>query len=819
MKTPLGRKAAFLSLLTKYYPDRVPRFVTVSFTDCITNWPIVRSKLNENANRLISSSLSEKQYEKVQKILLESARSNDSYQHNLRLFIKTHQIKTVSVRTSSTLEDLSDSSFAGQYTTVLDITPTPERIEQAIRTCLESMYSLRVVRYAQARGVDSFTQDGSVIIQEMFYGQVSGVLFSENGSNQMELQWTRSGRTPTVEGGSAEKSIINKLLWPHQLPKKLPPPVYELISCAFKLEKRVGGPVDIEWAATDDDLALLQVRPITKTTTDYVLEWDNTNIAENYPGITLPLTYSFIRGLYARVYPEFLRLIGTSEKDIRDKRDVFSNMLGYLDGNVYYNISNWYHLIACLPGYTLNKQFFESMLMPARKKTEEVHNPYSFANRMRLYGVGVRFILLLLRLDALAASFTKTYDGRYLRYSSIQWSHLSSRAITESIAHIEDDLLSLWAVPILNDFRVMVFHGILKKWYVSARNKSLYLSFISGLYEPVSLEPLYALSQLAQNVRPLLKKYDNNTSRIKRALRADKDMRKAIASYLKAYGQRCPGELKLESKRFGEDYNGFIDLILQTAGGGTVHKKKKSSAPLFIPDITGGFIRRQLMRLCAPLVLHHVREGIVARERFRLYRAGVFGIARSAYCALGDRLVHEKLIQKRDDIFYLTNQELYDIVNGHAIDYQVREIIARRLSLFNKYRRKQQGRRIVGTGLIAPMHREVDDGDIIDTRTLTGLGVSSGKVKGTVVVMPEFDKRISVAGKILVTTHTDPGWTLLFVQAKGVIVERGNALSHASIVARELGIPAVVAVPNACKYLSTGATVIVDGTRGHITIV
>lgn len=819
MKTPHGRKAAFLSLLTKYYPDRVPRFVTVSFADCITNWATVRRRLNENATHLISSSLSEKQYKRVREGLFKSARINGSYQSNVRLFIKTHEIKTVSVRTSSTLEDLLDSSFAGQYTTVLDITPTTDRIEKAIRTCLESMYSVRVVRYAQARGVDSFTQDGSVIIQEMFYGAVSGVLFSENGNNQMELQWTPSRRNTTVEGGSAEKSIINKLLWPHQLPKKLPTGVNELIACAYELEKRVGGPVDIEWAATDDDLALLQVRPITKTMMNYTIEWDNTNIAENYPGITLPLTYSFIRGLYARVYPEFLRLIGTREKDIKDKHEVFSNMLGYLDGNVYYNISNWYHLIACLPGYTLNKQFFESMLMPARKKIEEEYQPQSFANRLRLYGVGIRFLLLLLRLDVLAVAFTKTYTRRYLRYSSIQWSHLSSPAITESIAHIEDDLLSLWAVPILNDFRVMVFHGILKKWYVSARNKSLYLSFISGLYEPVSLEPLYALSQLAQNVRPLIKKYDHNMSRIKRALSTDNALRSAIASYLKAYGQRCPGELKLESKRFAEDYNGFIELILQTAGGGKVYTKKNPSTHLFIPDITGGFMRRQVMRLCAPLVLYHVREGIAARERFRLYRAGVFGIARSAYCALGDRLVHEKLLQKRDDIFYLTNQELYDIVNGHAIDYQVKNSIARRRTLFNKYNRKQSGRRIVGTGLIAPMHREVDDGETNDTQTLTGLGVSSGKVKGTVVVMPEFDKRISVAGKILVTTHTDPGWTLLFVQAKGVIVERGNALSHASIVARELGIPAVVAVPNACKFLSTGTTVVLDGTRGHITIV
>jgi rifampicin phosphotransferase len=101
---------------------------------------------------------------------------------------------------------------------------------------------------------------------------------------------------------------------------------------------------------------------------------------------------------------------------------------------------------------------------------------------------------------------------------------------------------------------------------------------------------------------------------------------------------------------------------------------------------------------------------------------------------------------------------------------------------------------------------------------LMGLGVSNGVFEGKVIVVRKFDPKINVKGKILVAEHTDPGWTLLFLNAKALIVERGNALSHASIVSREIGIPAVVAVEDVCNKLKNNDNVIVNGSTGEITI-
>src|SRR3989338_5480279 len=99
--------------------------------------------------------------------------------------------------------------------------------------------------------------------------------------------------------------------------------------------------------------------------------WDKTNIGENYPGITLPLTYSFIRLAYSKVYPNFLKIIGLSDKNIKEHDYVFENMLGYINGEIFYNINNWYELIKLIPGYKYNKKFFENMLEPVEKKPLE----------------------------------------------------------------------------------------------------------------------------------------------------------------------------------------------------------------------------------------------------------------------------------------------------------------------------------------------------------------------------------------------------------------------------------------------------------------
>ena len=186
---------------------------------------------------------------------------------------------------------------------------------------------------------------------------------------------------------------------------------------------------------------------------------------------------------------------------------------------------------------------------------------------------------------------------------------------------------------------------------------------------------------------------------------------------------------------------------------------------------------------------------------------------------MGTRFVDDKLIGNRDDIFYLTTNEIQDVILGHSFENSFRTKIKERKKLFADFSKKNLGRRIISSGLIAPLDSRTDESiNKLVKDKLTGLGVSKGVFQGEVIIVRKFDPKARVKGKVLVTEHTDPGWTLLFLNASALVVERGNALSHASIVSREIGIPAVVAVENACSKLKNNEKVIVNGSTGEITI-
>ena len=288
--------------------------------------------------------------------------------------------ESVSVRTSALAEDGAASSFAGQYRTTLDCPALPDRIEAEIKACLGELTSMRIASYAKSRGLTSLEVGGSMVVQRMFHGSQAGVLLSENGRGQITLAWSDGSRNTTVEGENAQHLLVSRL---EEWPRRLPAPA-ALLDIALDCERWLGHPVDIEWAAAGNSLALLQVRPQTTLQREYDLAWDCTNIAENYPGVTLPLTYSFIRGLYSRVYPAFFQLLGVSRATLEKKHNVFQNTLGYLSGRVYYQIDNWYEMVKLLPGPNRNQEFFQAMLQPSRTPGVETRQKLGFTGGLAM---------------------------------------------------------------------------------------------------------------------------------------------------------------------------------------------------------------------------------------------------------------------------------------------------------------------------------------------------------------------------------------------------------------------------------------------------
>jgi phosphohistidine swiveling domain-containing protein len=792
-ESSIGSKALGLGELDRLYPGLVPPFIVLPLRELLENWGEFRAAAEGLLAGFCAGAVDDATYAERSARLVASITLVDDVV--TRALASGAGWGAVSVRTSALAEDGAEHSFAGQYETSLDVPVQPQPMRDAMRASVASLFSARVAAYARARAIAALDVGGSVIVQQMFVGATSGVLFSENGRGEITLAWSRSARNTTVEGENALELRASKVSdWPSGLPAPT-----RLLDIAVESEARHRRPVDIEWAARGSRLALLQLRPQTTVALDYELAWDCTNIAENYPGITLPLTYSFIRGLYSRVYPAFFRKLGVEQKVLDAKQQIFRNTLGYLGGHVYYQIDNWYEMVRLIPGPSSNQAFFSAMLQPQRTPGEAPRRRLGLRGALTMAPLVGRLGFLLLRSNSMSQEFSRTFQKRLKRFEAIDWSSLQADAILTTLEIMRSELLTLWATPVFNDLRVMIFHGLLKTYSFGPEQHADYLGYLHGLSDRASIAPLTALGVLGNRLR----------ERHGEAATADGILsspdwmatRVLVDEYLARFGGRAPDELQLENPRLADDYASLLALALGTdpEGRPTVDASGRS--------IKGRFGTRFIGR--------NTRQAIDWRERFRFNRAQVYGLARAAYLALGQRLVDAGLLEAADDVFWLTEQELDEAVFGHAWNSDPGAIVTRRRTEFATFENRSLARRVVGSGLIAPIGLR-DDEQRSASGMAAGMGVSPGVLTAEAIVVHAFDPTIDVRGKILVTSHIDPGWTLLFVQAAGVVTERGNALSHVAIIARELGMPAVVAAMGAVDALRTGQVITINGTTGDI---
>jgi len=776
--TAVGSKARGLQALRATYGQLVPDFVVLPIADIVVDWPAVRDRCETLVAGYLAGTVDDAEYDARATGIAAGLALKD---------VPFSQWPAASVRTSALAEDGLTDSFAGQYLTTLDCAPAD--ITEAVRASVASLFSRAVASYARLKGMTGLEVGGSVVVQRMFHGDLTGVLFSENGRAEVELAYSAGARNTTVDGDDAESLVVSKL---SALPARLPVP-RRLIEIALELEKQHGHPVDVEWAVRGGAIALLQVRPQTVAQLGYELAWDCSNIAENYPGVTLPLSYSFIRGLYSRVYPNFFRLLGVGERQIADSAHVFQNTLGYLHGHVYYQIDNWYEMVKLIPGSRHNQAFFAAMLQPARHGGPRDRAKPGLRGAIVLAALGIRLGLLMTRADARSRRFKRQFAERLNRYDSLDWRSLRADAILTTLERIRTDLLSLWATPILNDLRVMVFHGLLKTWCFGPERHADYLAYLRGLTDRASIAPLRALATLGERLRA---SHGTDVA----AVLADPASLELVTAYVREFGDRTPDELQLENPRLGENLESIVTLALGTS--------PSRAEPAAAPEVGN-------LRFGTAFIGRETRKAIDWRERFRFNRAQVYGLARSLYVALGERLVADGALDRGDDVFWLTEQELDAAVFGHSWDSDLRATVARRRGEYDGFAAADLARRMVGSGLIAPrsLSGDVPTGAAGE---LAGMGVAPGVLTAEVLVVDAFDPALDVRGKILVTSHIDPGWTLLFVQAAGVVTERGNALSHVAIIARELGMPAVVAAVGATTRLVSGQRITINGTTGAI---
>ena len=555
--------------------------------------------------------------------------------------------------------------------------------------------------------------------------------------------------------------------------------------------------------------------------------WDKTNIGENYPGITSPLTYSFIRDAYSNVYEHFIRLVGVDETTIENNQAIFENMLGYVQGEVFYNINNWYELVKLLPGYSYNKGFFENMLGPVAEKkgtTKGNNTPGMIWNNRRII---VKFLCSIIFIGPLYKNFDKEFRENYDIYKSMDLKKLDNFKLVAAFEKLQNRFFSAWTYTIVNDFRVMIYYGMLtqfvKKHFPNSSNQTL--SSVYGIKnKPESIKPLKELIKIAQLIRSsstYSALFEENSESILTKLQKPKlqRLRRKIDQYLDVFGERAFNELKLEDVNFKEKPESLIALIKQYV---IYSKKDLENIDMILNTQRAqkpNYSRERLSpvnKFLFRYLTKSTQRSVYKREEYRLKRARVFNIAKSFFKEIAQRMVTAGDLEESDDIFYLYMDEVLDYVRFHRLKEDFKEVVKKRKNLLDRYEDSPLPRRVSTEGL--PNRESIASKTPHAKKNFIGKSTSQGVVrKAKVVVMPKLDLGINVKGKILITETTDPGWTVLFPLLKGIIIEKGGALSHASIVARELGIPCLI-LQDATKMFITGNTIKLDAIKGTVTL-
>ena len=263
--------------------------------------------------------------------------------------------KLFSVRSSANVEDGEFQSFAGQFDTFLNV--PGENVKDKIKEIISSLNSDGVKAYCEKSGTDISDIKMNIIVQDMIDSDIAGVLFTANPQGILNESVITVGRglgegivSSKVDTTSYYYNLTDRICYFEGKEDLLDQDkIEELIGISNKMKAIFGEYLDIEFAVKNGVIYILQVRPITTLKTSDPLIMDNSNIVESYPGISSPLTTSFVDLVYSGVFKGVCRRVLKNDKELNKHEDVFLNMTGHVNGRVYYKISNWYTVIKFLP--------------------------------------------------------------------------------------------------------------------------------------------------------------------------------------------------------------------------------------------------------------------------------------------------------------------------------------------------------------------------------------------------------------------------------------------------------------------------------------
>ncbi|MEE4489157.1 rifamycin-inactivating phosphotransferase [Streptomyces sp. BE230] len=751
------------------------------------------------------------------------------------------------VRSSATAEDLPTASFAGQQDTYLNVVG-PTAVLRHISRCWASLFTERAVTYRRRNGIDHRTVHMAVVVQQMVFPEASGILFTADpvtGNRTVATVDAGFGLGEALVSGlvnpdvfkvrndevvartiSAKQRAVHALatggtqevavdVQRQEQPALTEAQAVRLVRLGRRIEAHFGRPQDIEWCLADDEFRIVQSRPITTL----------------FP------------------VPE----------------------AGDQDNHVYVSVGHQQMMTD--PMKPLGFSMWQQTAMVAMHEaggrlfvdvTRRLASPASRAGLLDVMGKGdplVRDALeTVLDRDGFVPSLPDAAPGGPPATSAPAPVETDPAIVTEliersrqSIAALERDIRTKTG-PALFDFLLTAFDehkrvlsdplsmqvimaGMEATWWLNDKleewlgEKNAADTLTLSAPDNITSEMGLALLDVADVIRPYPEvvaflrgvEHTGDESFLDELakLAGGTGARDAIEAYLDRYGMRCVGEIDITRPRWSERPTTLVPVILDNVrnfepgaaarrfeqGRQKAQKKEQDvlSRLRALPD--GDRKADEAKRM-----IDRVRTFIGYREYPKYGIIGRYFVYKQALLAEAERLVRADVLTEREDIFYLTFQELHDVVRSNQVDDQ---LIQQRKDEFRSYHALTPPRVLTSDGEAVTGAYRRDD---VPDGALTGLAVSSGTVEGRARVILDMAEADLEAGDILVTAFTDPSWSPLFVGIAGLVTEVGGLMTHGAVIAREYGLPAVVGVERATRLIRDGQRIRVHGTDGYIEI-
>ena len=763
------------------------------------------------------------------------------------------------VRSSAMHEDQEGASAAGMHSTLLNVVREDEVLD-AIKTCWSSLFRPRVLSYLRALGEDVPVSVG-VVIQAMVPAEISGVLFTANpltgdagevvinaayglGASVVEGRVTpdtyrvdkatgqlrdqiigdKAQQTLLERSGGVREVAVARAL--REGPALSEQQLLHLSDLASRVESHFGDARDVEWAIAEQQVYVLQARPIVvpsmrnrrssrrdRPWDRRKIVWSNANVGEALPGVATPFTWSVLSQFSDLGFRRAFGAMGCAVP-----RD--AELVGDFRGRIYINLTEFSSIMSQIPWIHPSTLVRLGGGQYASELDEVVAERSSTGFFLRLPQTVSRYVRENYRLQARIDEFETYFSDERMRINGIDPRLLEPSGLDRmlgDVEHLLDETGSILLTAYANLLTaVLVLIGVLRA-FAREQGSGFYRELLSGLQDVASARPGLVLRQIAQLARdePELAERirTGELSELTVAGLPDGRTRDALIRFLEEYGYRGVREAEIAAPRWSEDptlmfaalrshLTNTVDLDERERDLQNVRRRAEERLQKSVPFPLRPAVRK---------LLEVVRRFTRMREYLRGHVVEVLGMFRRVALEASRRIEAREPEAGPDAAFFLTLAEvrrvLYDENERVAIRVQRRRL---------EHERNQALPEPPTTFVGFPP----DDPTIASTsKRLRGLAASRGVAEGKVRILRDPSQASAFEpGEVLVVAAADTGWAPLFLAASGVVTELGGPLSHAAIILREYAVPAVVNVTNATRSLRDGDLVRLDGDAGTVEI-